>query len=177
MFIDLIRKRRSIRQYQARPVEKEKVDLLIEAALRAMSSRGLQPWEFIVVTDPDMIARLAKAKPHGSAFLKNAPLAIVVCAYTAKTDVWVEDASIATAIVHLAAADIGLGSCWIQIRLRDHDASKPSTDYVAELLGMPQGLAVEAIVAVGYPSEDKQPHPADSLPYEKISYERYGRKA
>lgn len=177
MFIDLIRARRSIRKYQPRPVEKEKVELLIEAALRAPSSRGYQPWQFVVVTDPEKLARLAGAKPHGSSFLKEAPLAFVVCAATAKSDVWVEDASIAAIFLHLAAADIGLGSCWIQVRLRDHDAQQSATDYVAGLLGLPEGMAVEAIVAVGYPSEDKKPHPAASLPYEQVSREHYGRKA
>jgi nitroreductase len=177
MFIDLIRGRRSIRKYQPRPVEKEKVDLLVEAALRAPSSRGCRPWQFVVVTEPGMIARLAEAKPHGSAFLRDAPLAFVVCAATAESDVWVEDASIAAIFLHLAAADIGLGSCWIQIRLRDHDARQSATDYIAGLLGLPEGVAVEAIIAVGYPAEDKKPHSAASLPYGKVSRAHYGRKA
>ena len=79
MFIDLARKRRSIRQFQDKPVEKEKVDTIIEAALRAPSSRGFNPWEFVVVTDPIKIAGLAESKPHGASFVKNAPLVIVVC--------------------------------------------------------------------------------------------------
>jgi nitroreductase len=177
MFIDLVRKRRSIRKYRPQPVEKDKIDLLIETALRSCSSRGVQPWEFVVVTDPRVLAQLAASKPNGSAFLKEAPLAFVVCVDSTKTDVWVEDASIAAVFLHLAAADLGLGSCWSQIRLRDHDAQQSAGAYVAGLLGLRQGLEVEAIIAIGYPAEDKGPHPASSLAYDKISREQYGRKA
>ncbi len=176
MFIDLLRARRSIRAFENRPVEREKIDLLCEAVLRAPSSRGFNPWEFVFVTDPSTIARLSRAKPHGAAFLAKAPLAVVVCADPQKSDVWVEDASIATLIVHLAAADLGLGSCWIQIRQRPHDEQRSAGQYIAEVLGIPENLAVEAMVAVGYPAEAKRPHAAASLAHEKISFERYGRR-
>ena len=109
MFIELARKRRSIRRYLDKPVEKEKIDLLVETALRSPSSRGINPWEFVVVTDPEIIGRLSEAKPHGASFLRKAPLAVVVCADPEKSDVWVEDASIASVYLHLAAADLGLG--------------------------------------------------------------------
>jgi nitroreductase len=91
MFIDLLRSRRSIRQFEPRPVEQAKVDLLVEAALRSPSSRGFNPWEFVVVDNPELIDRLSKAKPHGASFLAKAPLAVVVCADPEKSDVWVED--------------------------------------------------------------------------------------
>ena len=80
MFMSLIQKRRSIRRFLAKPIEDEKIEMLIEAALRAPSSRGLNPWEFIVVTERDLLEKLSSAKTHGSEFLKNAPLGIVVCA-------------------------------------------------------------------------------------------------
>ena len=170
MFIDLLQKRRSIRQFQEKPVEKEKVDLLVEAVLRAPSSRSLNPWEFVVVTDQSTINDLAKAKAHGSSFMKNAPLAIVVCADPAKCDVWVEDCSIAALIAHLAATDLGLGSCWIQIRLREHDGKISAENYVKKLLGLDDGKVVEAIIAIGYPKEDKAGHPLSSLLFERVSY-------
>ena len=176
MSIDLIRTRRSIRKYQARPVENEKIDLLIEAALRAFSSRNSQPWEFVVVTDPETLSRLSNARPGGLAFFEKAPLAIVICADPSKSDVWVEDASIAGAFLHLAAADVGLGSCWGQIRRRDHHDGQSASAYVAQLLGLKEGLEVESMIAIGYPAEDKTPHPKASLHYDKISRERYGQK-
>jgi len=115
MFLSLVTKRRSIRKYQEKPVEAEKIDILIETVLRSPSSRGLNPWEFVVVTDQGLLEKLSKAKPHGASFLKNAPMGIVVCADPEKCDVWVEDASIASIYIHLATESIGLGSCWIQI--------------------------------------------------------------
>ena len=170
MFIDLLRTRRSIRKFQDQPVEKEKIDLLLEAVLRSPSSRGLRPWEFVVVTDPKLIAGLARAKPHGAAFLKDAPLAVVVCANSEKSDVWIEDASVASLILHLAATDLGLGSCWIQIRRREHDRQQTAQEYVAELLGLGQGVVVEAIIAIGYSAEEKPTHPKSSLAYDKVCF-------
>jgi nitroreductase len=89
MLIDLLRKRRSVRRFEERPVEEDTIDLLIESVLRAPSSRSLNPWEFVVVRDREMLTRLAQAKPHGAAFLKDAPLAFVVCADPARCDVCV----------------------------------------------------------------------------------------
>ena len=86
MFLSLVQQRRSIRRYQEKPVEADKIDRLIEIALRSPSSRGFNPWEFIVVTDPNLLDKLSKAKPHGASFLKKAPLGIVVCADPEKCD-------------------------------------------------------------------------------------------
>jgi nitroreductase len=174
MFIDLVRIRRSIRKYQRKPVEKEKIDLLVETALRAPSSRGFNPWEFVVVTDPGIIEQLSNAKPHGASFLKHAPLAIVVCADPSKSDVWVEDASIASIMLHLAATDLGLGSCWIQVRKRNYDQQLSASEYVARVLGLRPELVVESMMAVGYPEQELPAHPQASLQYEKVSFERYG---
>lgn len=175
MFLSLVQKRRSIRRYSEKPVEKEKIELLIEAALRSPSSRGFNPWEFIVVTDGDLLEKLSKAKTHGASFLKNAPLGIVVCADPAKCDVWIEDASIASIFLHLAAESLKLGSCWIQIRMRMHDQTKTAQEYVQELLNIPGNLNVEAMIAIGYPAESKPPHHKESLQYEKVHYNEYGR--
>ena len=176
MFIDLLRSRRSVRRFQDRSVEEKKVDLLVEAALRSPSSRGANPWEFVVVTDPETIGRLSTAKPHGASFLANAPLAIVVCADPSQSDVWVEDVSIATIILHLAATDLGLGSCWIQLRKRDHDDAKTAGEYAAEVLGLPAGLVVSAIMAIGYPAQQPASHPNASLQHDKVSVNRYGNR-
>jgi nitroreductase len=170
MFIDLLRNRRSIRHFLEQPVEQEKIDLLVEAMLRSPSSRGLNPWQFVVVKDPKVIGDLALAKTHGSSFMKNAPLAIVVLADPGRCDVWVEDCSIAALIIHLAAADLGLGSCWIQLRLREHKGGVAAEEYVKKLLGQQDKLAVEAMIAIGYPKEPMAGHPLSSLPYEKVSY-------
>ena len=124
MFLSLAQKRRSIRKYKDKEIEAEKIDSMVEAVLRAPTSRGKNSWEFVVVTDPDLLETLSRAKPQGAKFLKNAALGIVVCADANKTDVWIEDASIASIYIHLAAVSLGLGSCWIQIRKRMHDQNK-----------------------------------------------------
>ncbi|MCX5859723.1 MAG: nitroreductase family protein [Proteobacteria bacterium] len=172
-FIDVIRKRRSVREFLKKPVEPEKIDLLVEAALRAPSSRGLDPWEFIVVTDRELLQKLSGSKPHGSDFLAGAPLGMVACANTAKSDVWVEDASIASIYIWLAAEALGLGACWIQIRQRSHDENQSARDYIAQLLRLPTHLQVEAIVAVGYPKRKNPPHLKSNLKYDKVSVNFY----
>lgn len=175
MLLDILRDRRSIRQFGTNPVEEEKVNHLIEAMLRSPSSRGLDPWEFVVVTDQELITGLAKAKPHGSAFLRNAPLAIAVCADPEKCDVWVEDTAIAAIILHLTAADLGLGSCWVQIRKRDHTEEMTAEQYVADLLQLKPGMVVEAIIGIGYPGENKAGHAQAKLKYDRVHYNLYGQ--
>lgn len=170
---ELLRKRRSIRKFTPEKVAPETVELLIEALLRAPSSRGINPWEFVVVDDPELLSRLSRSKAHGSEFLKNAPLAIVVCADGTKSDVWVEDCAIAAIIVQLTALSLGLGSCWAQIRNRQHDTGRSAEEYIRELLGLPEHLQVETIIGIGHPGENKRPVPAKDLPYEKVKRNRF----
>lgn len=177
MLIDLLRARRSIRRFKDQPVEQEKLDLLLEAALRSPSSKGNNPWEFIVVSDRERLEKLAVAKAHGATFLAHAPLAIVVCADPAKSDVWVEDAAIAATLIHLEATDLGLGSCWVQIRLRQREDTTSSQAYLAELLDLPTSLKVLAIVGIGYPVEGKNGHSFSSLRSNQVSYERFGQRS
>ncbi|MBN2059636.1 MAG: nitroreductase family protein [Deltaproteobacteria bacterium] len=176
MFLDLMEKRRSIRKFKDIPVEKDKQDMLIETALRSPSSMGRNPWEFIVVTDKELLTKLSKAKQHGASFLKNAPLAIVVCADPAKCDVWIEDTSIASVLVHVAAGSLGLGSCWVQIRERRHSDDRTAGEYIAELLGVPSGMEIESVIAVGYPDEHKPGHKKEDLQYEKVHKNFYGKR-
>ena len=174
MFDSLIKTRRSIRKFLKMPVEPEKIEKLVEAALRAPSSHGLNQWEFIAVTDPQLLQKLAHAKEHGSGFLKGAPLGIVVLADPGKCDVWIEDASIASVFILLAAHDMGLGGCWIQIRERRHDEMKTAEAYIQEVLNIPAHLKVESMIAIGYPGERKPPH-QEELPFAKVHRNGYGQ--
>jgi len=171
--LELLRHRRSVRFFETKAVDPEDIDRLIEAVLRAPTSRGFQPWEFIVVTEPDRLEKLAAAKGHGSAFLGRAPLAFVIAAQTAKSDVWIEDCAIAAIILQLTAESLGLGSCWAQIRKRPHDAGTSADAYVRELVGLPDSFAVECIIGIGHPAEDKTPHPASSLLHSQVHFESY----
>jgi nitroreductase len=171
--IELLRTRRSIRSYTPRPVDSESVELLVETLLRAPTSRNINPWRFIVVDDRALLDKLSTAKQHGSAFLKGAPLGIVVCADSTKSDVWVEDCSIASILVQMTALSLGLGSCWIQIRQREHDGGTTSAAYIQQLLGLPEEITVESIIAIGHPAEQRDPLPAEALQRDKVRRNHY----
>ncbi len=166
--MDILRTRRSIRKYKDEDIEPEIVDLLKEAALRSPTSRNFRPWRFIFVEDQEKLAALSEAKPSGSSFLAGARLGVVVSADEDKSDVWIEDCSIASMILQLAGQSLGLGSCWIQIRLRMHDDSVTSEEYVRSVLDLPENMRVESMIAFGYPDEEKAPIPAGELEHEKI---------
>jgi nitroreductase len=171
--IKLLRKRRSIRKYTCKSVDRKSLELLIEALLRAPSSRNIKPWEFIVVDDPELLSKLSEAKEHGSQFLRAAQLGIVVCADRTRSDVWIEDCSIASILVQMAAASLGLGSCWIQIRNRRFNEKKTSEKYIRELLGLPKHIKVESIISIGHPGETRKPIGKSELQYAKVKRNHY----
>ena len=171
--IDILRTRRSIRKYEKRPIEAGLLETLKETLLRCPSSWGTNPWTFIFVDNPELLERLSQVKEHGATFLTGAALGIVVCGDETQSDVWVEDCSIASIVVQLAAHSLGLGSCWIQIRRRPHSADKTAEEYVQEMLGIPAHLKVLSVISIGYPAETRKPVPADKLDYGKIRYNKY----
>jgi nitroreductase len=171
--IELLRKRRSIRTYKEDPVDQQTLDILIESVLRAPTSRNNKPWRFVVVDDRELLEKLSKAKEHGSAFLKNAPLGIVICADSTKSDVWVEDCAIAAILVQTVAESLGLGSCWIQIRKRAHNKKKKAEEYIRNLLDIPDEIRVASIISIGHPHETKTPVPASELDYQTVSRNRF----
>jgi len=166
--IEILRKRRSIRKYKDEDIEPEIVELLKEAALRSPTSRNFRPWRFVFVEDQEKLEALSKAKPSGSSFLAGARLGVVVCADEEESDVWIEDCSIASIILQLLGQSLGLGSCWIQIRLRRHDDSVTSEEHIRSVLGLSENIRVESMIAFGYPDEEKAPVPAKELRREKI---------
>ena len=171
--IDILRNRRSIRKYTEQLIEKEKLEILKEAALRSSSSKNINPWEFIFVNDKEIISRLKDCKPHGIMPLKTAPIAIVVCADETKNDVWIEDCSIASILLQLTAQELGLGSCWIQIRNRMKTDELSSEKYIQNLLGMPENFRVLSIVTVGYPDQQRERKPFEELQLEKIRVNKF----
>lgn len=173
--MNILYRRRSIRKYKATKLDAATVQQLIKAALLSPSSRGLQPWQFVVVEDAELLKQLALAK-KGAGFLKSAALGIVILADPATSDVWVEDAAIATTIVHLTAEYLGLGSCWIQIRQRAFTETESSEEYVRRILEIPENLKVESIISVGYPDESKPPYSDQGLKFEKVHLNKYGLK-
>jgi nitroreductase len=166
--LDLLAQRRSIRKFKPQPVEAEKIAQLCEALLRSPTSRNRRPWEFIIVDNPELLSQLKSAKAHGTSFFATAPLAIVIAADPLQSDVWIEDCSIAAIIVQLQAEQLGLKSCWAQLRLRGHDEVQTASEFVRQMIGLPEGLEVPMVIAIGYPDEEKDGHPRESLPDVKI---------
>jgi nitroreductase len=171
--LEVLRQRRSIRQFSADPVSNDQIEHLKEIALRSPSSRSLMPWEFIFVSDKDKLRALGNTKPHGSAFLEQCALGVVICANPERSDVWVEDCSVVATLLHLGAADMGLGSCWVQVRKRPHDENTDAEAYVRSVLNIPAQMRVDMIVGIGHPAEEKPGHPHTDLPVERIHLEQF----
>ena len=171
--LNLLMNRRSIRKYQTKEVEQEKVEQIIKSALLAPSSRTRRPWEFIVVTDKELLQKLAQCKEHSASFLAEAPLGVVVIANPEVCDVWVEDCSIAAIIIQLTAQSLGLGSCWIQVRKRFYDQTQKSEDYIKQVLSIPDRYQVECIISIGYPAEEKSAYSDNDLAYQKVHYNSF----
>ncbi|MEI3478116.1 MAG: nitroreductase family protein [Bilophila sp.] len=141
--LELLKRRRSTRLFTDQPVSEEDLDSLLKAALLAPSSMGKRPVECVVVRDRETIARLKTYKKHGTTALESAPLAIVVAADAQKSDVWVEDASIAATFLQVEAEALGLGSNWIQLRRRESDTELSEVAFRREL-GLPITTACSA---------------------------------
>lgn len=169
-FSELIRVRRSHRKFAAQQVERQKVEAILKAGLLAPSGKSVYPCEFVVVDEPDMLAKIAHAKAHGAALVENAPLAVVVVGDTSKSDVWVEDATIATTLIMLEAENQGLGACWVQMHLRGTDDGVAATDNLRNLLNLKPEHEVLAVVAIGYKVEEKNARTDDDLKFEKVHH-------
>ena len=144
--------RRSIRKYDGRPIEQEKIDLLLKAAMYAPSARNKQPWHFIAVTDRETLDRLSAAHPYGK-MLKEAALAIIVCGDRHIDDMepyLVQDCSAATQNILLAAHGLGLGAVWLGMYPREKRISA-----VKEVLSIPGHILPVTMISLGYPAEEK----------------------
>ncbi|HNX87585.1 MAG TPA: nitroreductase family protein [Paludibacteraceae bacterium] len=172
-FIELLTNRRSIRRYTDQKVEPEKIQQILTAALMSPSSKRSNPWEFVVVENSDLLLKLSECRPKGSQLLAGSPLGIVVLADTNKTDVWMEDASIAAILIQLEAQDLGLGSCWVQVWGREKEEGVTAEAYIRGLLNIPDNFAVLCIVSIGYRNEDRKPYDSGKLDYIKIHFEEF----
>jgi len=167
-FHQLALSRRSIRRYTDQSINADDVKLILEAGLLAPTSKSSRSWQFVCVDDPDMLTRLAECKPMGAAPVSRCKLAIVVAGNPELSDPWIEDASIAASYMQLQAEDLGLGSCWIQVRGRFTADGIPSEEYVQELLGMPGELPVVCILTFGYKDETRREVDPSKLLWERV---------
>ena len=160
--VEVIEKRRSVRAYTKQPVEREKIERLLEAARLAPSASNRQEWRFVVVTDPDRRARLAQAA-NNQQFVAQAPVVIAACAehdgHVMRCGQLCHPIDVAIALDHitLQAVAEGLGTCWIGA------FNEPP---VKEVLGIPAEISVVELLTVGYPAD--KPRPRSRLPLKKI---------
>ena len=152
-FKEILRRRRSVRKYLSRPVEREVLDTVLREALAAPSSRNSHSTHLRVLTDPETIARIARMRDYGSAFLEHAPAVVLVEGDRTATDLWRENAAITATALLFAATDAGLASCWVHVNgrpcLKDRPDGAQAEDYLREFLPVPAEHGILCAVALG----------------------------
>lgn len=146
--------RRSIRKYEDKAVSDEKIQKLLRAAMYAPSAGNEKPWHFIVIKDREILNEIPKFHPY-TQMLLEAPLAIVPCCDTSNLKYngafWVQDMAASIQNILLEAKHLGLGSCWCGVYSRQE-----LVDKVSQLLGTPKHIIPVAIIALGYPGEERE---------------------
>lgn len=167
-FKELIKSRRSTRKFTEETLSPEQVEAIMKAALMSPASKSSNPWQFVLVEDKEMLEKLSQCKKSGSKLIASCSLAVVVTADPLTSDVWIEDTSIASIVMQLQAEDLGLGSCWVQIRERYTVTDTPAEEYVKELLDIPMQLQVLSVIAIGHKVQQKPPVDEEKLQWEKV---------
>jgi len=166
--MDIMLRRRSIREYTDEKIPDEKIDKILNAGLLAPTSRNRKPCEFIVVQDKQILEKLAYAKKSGSSMIKNCNTAIVVVADKNKADTWIEDSSIALTYMDLMAASLDIGSCWCQIHLRYSAENRESEEVVREILSLDDDYRIVGILSLGNIAKRLESHSLDEIDKNKI---------
>lgn len=171
-FHQMLLERHSIRRYTDQPIPAEDVKTIIEAALLSPSSKSVRPWRFVVNDDRETLLALSKCKDHYAASIAGAAFAVTVTADPGSSDCWLEDASIAANQMHLQAAALGIGSCWVQVMGRD-GGGRSSEEIVRGILGIPEYMPIICIMTFGYPAETRKPVDPARLQWEKVHIGRW----
>ena len=172
-FQELITNRRSTRKFTEELLTPEQVELILKAALKSPASKSKNPWQFIVVEDKEQLQKLSECKKTASKLIADCALAVVVLADPLTSDVWIEDASIASIMMQLQAEDLGIGSCWVQIRERYTAADTPSDEYIKDMFDVPMQLQVLSVIAFGHKAQERPPFDEEKLQWEKIHIGKY----
>ena len=165
-----------MRKFTGQELTQEEVVTLLKAGLMAPSSKRSTPWQFIAVDDRETLKKLSLCKEVGAAFIADAALAIVVLADPLASEVWIEDAAVATTMILLQAEDLGLGACWVQLRERFTTSGIPSNDYVHDVLDIPLQLQAVTIVAIGHKGMERKPFNEEHLQWEKVHINKFDTK-
>jgi len=172
-FSDLIAKRRSMRKFTDEQLTPDEVKLLLRSALICPTSKRSTCWEFVVVDDKEQLKRLSECKDAGAGFIADAVLAVVVLGNPEVSDVWIEDASIAAITMQYQAEDLGLGSCWAQVRQRFDASGNPAEEDVREILGIPANYQPLCIIGFGHKGMERKMFNEDNLQWEKVHIDRF----
>ena len=167
-FKELVKTRRSHRKFSSEELAPEAGQLIMRAALMSPTSKSQRAWQFVVVDDKTDIEKLADAKNLGSQFMKGAPLAVVVLGDPMQNDCWVEDGSIAAISMQYQAEELGLGSCWVQMRGRGLDDGTPADEVIRGILDIPANYNVLCVVAFGHYIDERKPQNEDNLKWENV---------
>lgn len=166
----LVRQRRSIRKYSPEPIPIPTLGDILRIAMYAPSSFAQRPVEFVVVTDRDMLRRVAACKKIGAPSVAQAAAAVIVMADPANGELWIEDTSVAATYLLLAAQQFEVGACWNQVRNREGRHGTASAD-ICELLNIPAKYEILCVVAMGFPAENKRPVQDSELDFGKIHFD------
>lgn len=161
--------RRSIRKFTNQPVEPEKIDKLLRAAMQAPSAANQQAWEFIVVQDKEKLARVAEASPYAKPAAASA-VTFVLLADESKMKVptgWEQDMGAAAENILLEAVHLGLGGVWFGVATADFVVGN-----IRELFELPQNIRPFALISVGYPDGQKNQF-VDRYQAERVHYEKW----
>lgn len=172
-FKDLVQQRRSHRKFTGEEVSAEDVKLILRAGLMAPTSKGQRAWQFVVVDDKQDLEKLSDAKDMGGQLIKGAALAIVVLGDPMQNDCWVEDGSIAAISMQYQIEDLGLGSCWVQMRGRGLNDGTTADTVIQGVLNIPENLSCLCVLAVGHKADERKPQNEEKLKWENVHVEKY----
>lgn len=172
-FKDLVQTRRSHRKFTDDEISSDDVKLIVRSALMSPTSKGGRNWQFVVVDDKTDIEKIADAKEMGSQFLKGAPLAIVVLGDPQQNDCWIEDGSIAAISMQYQIEDLGLGSCWIQMRGRGLSDGTTASSVIRGILDIPEQYEVLCVLAVGNKADERKLQDEDKLKWENVHLNKF----
>lgn len=167
-FKQLVQVRRSHRKFTDELIAPEDVQLILRAGLMSPTSKSQRAWHFVVVDDKTDIEKISDAKDMGSQFVKGAPLVVVVMGAPLANDCWVEDGSIAAFAMQLQAEDLGLGSCWVQMRGRGLSDGTSADTVIRGILDIPENMSCLCVLAFGHKADERKPQNEDRLKWENV---------
>ncbi len=167
--MDVINSRRSVRKFQSKPVEKEKIEALLKAAMQAPSAGNQQSWEFLVIQDSENLKQLGGVSPHAKPVLGSA-VSIVLLGNEEKMkypEYWEQDLGAATQNILLETVTQGLGGVWLGVAPKED-----RMEYIIKMFDLPSHIKPYGIIAIGYPEGESNKF-VDRYNPSAVHYEKY----